>query len=247
MILIYKQTGFPAATDLIPEQCGTNALLPDEEYTENTSKLNYDGSYAMTDQTLPTDLRELRFFNQMKRQQPLVEVLEKYGFAAPKPYERVVNRRERLKFEKVDWILPRLEHQIDGVCLYFASNRRGDFRLCVDLDPHRLQTWNEEDTERKAQRDAANAQKAALLKTIRDRLLKDEALRHHVDISAKSLRNASKPYTMTAVKFDLHLAPDSTPEEFAKAFSAVIDAVTPVVNTIIAEQLKKKGRRTRNT
>src|SRR5579883_1952734 len=104
---------------------------------------------AMTSQV---DSAESRFFNQVKRQPALIAALERNGFTDIKPYERALNPREGLTLEKADWMLPRQEGQLDTTRIVFKSIRRGDFRLCVQLDPHRLHHSLEDDPERQEAR-----------------------------------------------------------------------------------------------
>lgn len=179
---------------------------------------------------------EQRFFNQLKRQDVLNDALERHHFSAPKPYARIVNRDERLRLDRPTWTLRPKDAQFDSVRIYFYSRRKGDFRLCVDLDPHRMRPALEDETpERKEERARAHKIKSALLKELRSHLLQNEELTRRFNITTKSLREIERPYAMTAVKFNLPLDPESTPEEVAYAFVDVIDAVTPEVDAVLNE------------
>ena len=175
---------------------------------------------------------ETRIFNLVKRHRQLNEVLDRNGFGDPKPFDRVRNPREWLKFEKPDWFLPR-GSRIDTVYVYFASFRRGDFRLCVDVDPHRVMRNALDDPERHRQRTEQLEVKAALMRDVRDRLMADKALARHVHFSNKNLRDPHRPSTITAVKFKLAPDAEAPPEETARAMAAVIDKVTPSINRIL--------------
>lgn len=177
-----------------------------------------------------------RFFNQLKRQDVLNETLDRHHFAAPKPYARIINRDERLRLDRPNWTLCPVGAQVDSVRIYFYSRRKGDFRLCVDLDPHRMRPSYEDETQaRKDERTKAQKIKTILLQAIRTRLLQNQELTTRFKITIKSLREIERPYAMTAVKFHLPLSQESTPEEVAYAFSDVIDAVVPEVDRVLKE------------
>jgi hypothetical protein len=187
-------------------------------------------SSSVTDELGP---REDRFFNRVKREPTLVEVLERHGFNPPKPYERVVNKRESLRFEKPSWLLPRPKSALDTVKLYYESVYRGDLRLRVDLDPHRERNADLLSEQRNEQREVARERRAKLLEQIRKKLLTDPRVTEHLAVTTRSLRRPERPFAMTAVKFDLHLTEDCSAEECAQAYAQAIDLITPIVDRLL--------------
>ena len=184
--------------------------------------------------TQETEKTDDRFFNRIKRVEELRETLERCGFDDIKPYERVVNQRESLRFEKSGWRLPPARGQEDTIRLYFESVRLGDLRLRVDLEPHRLRSGELDIAGRAEQRQRAVERRRKLLERIRVQLLNFREMPEGTRVSSRSLRRPDRPSTMTAAKFDLPLRVDSSPEEVAAAFAGVIARVSPLIDRVIA-------------
>ncbi|MCW3055031.1 MAG: hypothetical protein JWN14_4201 [Chthonomonadales bacterium] len=176
---------------------------------------------------------DAQFFERVKAQPVLQETLQRH--ALNKLVIRPSQHNSVLGITKQEWTLPRLTGQSRSLNVHFEARNRHEFRLELGLDPYIGNVEDKPELFRELQ--PVLAQKTRLLERLRTLLQKATTLPAHVDIVMTGLLAPDKTRAHTIVRFTGNLPTDPAPEQSARFFAEVIEAIAPMIETTLAGEI----------
>ena len=179
-----------------------------------------------------TDIKDAdqQFFHAVVREPALRRALEARGFSTP--LIAAAQHNAILILTRRGWTLPRPSAHARTLNVHFEARTRSEFRLEVGPDP-----WIgglDRKPEIKQEMAPVLARRARIMDALRSRLLNARDLPQGVEVNTRNLLRAEATAAHTVVKFKGGLPADPTPAQAAHFFVAVIEAVMPIVNEILA-------------
>jgi hypothetical protein len=175
-----------------------------------------------------------RFFLEVLKDPEFRDVRKRCGVKEWNPAVGEQPHNSVLKLWKSNWLLP-LSHmdviEVKGVNVHFEARVRNELRVEAEIDPYipSLDKQPEIEHALKLQLDL----KADLLKRVRERLLREEALRA-LGVTAKSQPETGKTSTQCAVKFTSDKLPKlPEPSDVAAYFARIVVSASPLIDEII--------------
>jgi len=175
---------------------------------------------------------DANFFAQVTMQPVLQDALQRHGLN--QPVVRSSQHNAVLGITKQEWALARLSGHSRSLNIHFEARNRRELRLELGLHPYIGNVEEKPELFRELQ--PVLAQKAMLLERLRTLLMAMPALPAPIEIAVKNLLAPGDPRSHTIVKFTGQLPADPTPEQSARFFAEIIEAITPQVEAALARE-----------